>query len=195
MMKEHKFDDELLLKRIAEDDEVAFGMIFDRYKIRFYATAIKMTHSADLSEEIVQDTFVSLWTSRTALDKVNNPSGYLFTILYNHIHAQFKKISAERLLKAKLNKLPEAKESSVEERYYEKEIGQFVWKLIHQLPTRQKQVYILSKQEGMSRNEIAQKLHLSPHTVKNHLLEAVKFMRTNLYKVFLFFLFFFSGLV
>lgn len=186
-------DDALLLKRIAESDEVAFKIIFDRYRAKFYATAIKTTNSADLSEEIVQDTFVSLWISRKALDKVSNPSGYLFTILYNQIYAQFKKISAERLLKNTLNKLPEAEEYSTEEKYYEKETSQFISKLIRKLPSRQQEIYILSKQEGLSRKEIAQKLELSPNTVRNHLLEAVKFLRANFYKTAHSILLFFIG--
>lgn len=85
-------------------------------------------------------------------------------------------------MKTTLHRLPERQEYSVEEKYNEKESSQFIEKLIKKLPVRQQQVYLLSKQEGLSRNEIAQKLELSPHTVKNHLLEAVKFLRTNFYK-------------
>lgn len=83
MVLEKNCLDEILFKRISDGDQVAFKAIFDRYRSKFYATAIKMTHSADLSEEVVQDTFVSIWTSRKALVKVDNPAGYLYTILYN----------------------------------------------------------------------------------------------------------------
>lgn len=195
MILEKNCLDEVLFKRISEDDQTAFKDIFDRYKSRFYATAFKMTHSADQSEEIVQDTFVSIWTSRKALEKVENPAGYLYTILYNQIYARFKKIAADRLMKTTLQKLPEAVEYSVAEKYNEKEANQFIEKLIRKLPTRQQEVYILSKQEGLSRNEIAKKLELSPHTVKNHLLEAVKFLRTNFYKTSDSLLLFFAGLL
>lgn len=189
----HLENDESLFRKIAQGDEASFRILFDRFKSRCYSSAIKMTRSVDLAEEIVQDTFVSLWTSRAVLNKVQNPSGYLFTILYNQIYAQFKKLSAERLMKANLTRLPEADESSVEEYYNEKETSQYIQKLIRQLPHRQQQIFILSKQEGMSRKEIAQKLQLSPHTVKNHLLEAVKFVRANFYKAFMLFILNFFG--
>lgn len=184
MTFEHSYSDELLLKRIAEDDERSFRIIFERYKKRFYIAAIKMTYSTDVSEEIVQDVFVSIWDRRSLLAEVKNPSGYLFTMLYNNIYAYLKKIAAEKRMKARFGEQANEGEYSMEEKLYEKEISQLVHKLIQQLPPRQQQVYVLSKHEGLSRNEIAQRLQLSPHTVKNHLQEAIKFMRTHAYKVF-----------
>lgn len=182
MLETNSYGDHLLFCKIAENDEHAFRLLFDRYKTRFYATALKMTQSPNVSEEIVQDVFVSLWNSRNALPAVNNPSGYLLTVLYRHIYAQFKKTAAERSLKDQLKYLSDEVEHSAEELYYEKETRQYIGRLIKQLPFRQQQIYILSKQEGLSRNEIAQKLQLSPNTVKNHLLEAVRFLRTNVYR-------------
>lgn len=191
MSAEHSYNDELLLKRIAEGDEPAFRIIFDRYKARFYAAAIKMTRSTHEAEEIVQDVFVNLWARRTVLANVENPSGYLFTILYNKIYAHFKKIAAERRMMIKLSEAARESRSSVEEEYYEKETNGLIHKLVCQLPLRQQQVYVLSKQEGLSRDEIAKRLQISPHTVKNHLQEAMKFIRLHLYKALIIPLYFF----
>lgn len=193
MMKDHLLSDEVLLTRIAADDQDAFQLLFSRYKKRFYATALKLTHSTDLSEEVVQDAFVSIWTSRLVLKNVKNPSGYLFTILYNQIYAQFKKLAAERLLKEQLSRTAEREEFSTEENFHAKETSQYISRLIRQLPLRQQQIYRLSKQEGLSRNEIAQRLELSPNTVRNHLMEAMRFMKAHVYR-FIIFVLLLSGL-
>ena len=57
------------------------------------------------------------------------------------------------------------------------ESQQLISRAIKQLPPRQQLVFRLSKQEGMGRDEIAGKLHISPHTVKNQLADALKFIK------------------
>lgn len=190
MIKEKNLTDELLLKRIANNCEISFKIIFDRYRTRFYAAAIKLTHSTDISEEIVQDVFVNLWTRRTVLASVENPSGYLFTILYNNIYSHLKKISAERIMRDNFHEYAYEKENSVENIINGKETRQLIYTLVHQLPSRQRQVYVLSKEVGLSRGEISERLDISPNTVKNHLQEAMKFMRANLFKIKILLLFF-----
>lgn len=88
-----------LLQRISKGDEKAFREVFDLYKKRFFAAALKMTRSPDEAEEIVQEVFVSLWMQRALLATVENPPSYLFTIVYNAISARFKKIALEMRMK------------------------------------------------------------------------------------------------
>ncbi len=171
-----------LLKRIAQGDEAAFRIIFDRYKERFYAAAIKMTRSADTAEEIVQEVFITLWLRRAVLATVENPASYLFTIVYNNIYAHFKKLAVEKRMKQGVGKRINDTESPTEDKLIDKENQQLLQSLIQQLPPQQQSVYKLSKLEGLSRGEIAERLHISPNTVKNHLQEAVKFIRVHFNK-------------
>lgn len=169
--------DKTLLKRIARDDERAFRIIFDRYKERFYAAAWKMTRSSDMSEEIVQEVFLSLWLHRSVLSDVENPASYLFQVVYNTIAAHFKRLAVQKALKAKAyGKWPDSG-NYTEEKVLEKESYQILHQIIRQLPLQQQLIYKLSKQDGLSRNEIAERLHISPNTVKNHLLKAMKFIK------------------
>lgn len=169
--------DKTLLKRIARDDERAFRIIFDRYKERFYAAAWKMTRSSDMSEEIVQEVFLSLWLHRSVLSDVENPASYLFQVVCNTIAAHFKRLAVQKALKAKAyGKWPDSG-NYTEEKVLEKESYQILHQIIRQLPFQQQLIYKLSKQDGLSRNEIAERLHISPNTVKNHLLKAMKFIK------------------
>lgn len=168
-----------LLRRISQNDEKAFKEVFDLYKERFYAAALKMTRSQDDAEEIVQEVFVTLWLRRSVLAEVDNPASYLLTIVYNSISVRFRKIALERKMKEKLTERLPQSECNTEEIIEEKENQQLLQNILQCLPDQQQLIYKLSKEDGLSRNEIAAQLHISPNTVKNHLLKAMKYIRTH----------------
>lgn len=172
-----------LLQRISKGDERAFREVFDLYKGRFFAAALKMTRSPDEAEEIVQEVFVSLWMRRALLTTVENPPSYLFTIVYNAISARFKKIALEMRMKQMIAERVVESENIIEEKLEEKEANQRIQSILHRLPEQQQLVYYLSKEEGLSREEIAHRMHISPNTVKNHLLRATKYIREHFNKV------------
>ena len=175
--------DKMLFTRLASSDETAFGALFDAYKGPFYATAFKMTRSADAAEEIVQEVFIALWDKRIQVASARNPIGYLVTILHNSIYAHFRLIVQERKLKQKMTDGNRgAEENPVEALLLAKENRALLQAVIGQLPPQQQLIYRLSKQEGLSREEIADKLNISPNTVRNHLSAAVEFIRTYLKK-------------
>ncbi|MCW3090892.1 MAG: hypothetical protein JWP81_1961 [Ferruginibacter sp.] len=88
-----------LLLQVGEGNEPAFRVIFDIYKERFYVASLKMTHSGDIAEEIVQEVFISLWINRTKVAAATNPQAYLFGILHNSIYANFRKLALEKAMK------------------------------------------------------------------------------------------------
>ncbi|MEO5682295.1 MAG: sigma-70 family RNA polymerase sigma factor [Chitinophagaceae bacterium] len=171
-------DNKALFLQIAEGDKTAYRAIFDLYKAPFYAAAFKMTRSAYLAEEIVQEVFIILWTKRIQVAAAEKPIAYLLTILYNCIYGHFKKIAAEKNMQQRLQQHSnDWKEQSLETILQDKENQHIINKLIAQLPPQQQLVYKLSKQEGMSRIAIASQLRLSPNSVRNHLHDAVKTIR------------------
>lgn len=176
------YDIILLLERVSQDNEEAFRIVFDHYKAPFYAAALKMTHVAGIAEEIVQEVFVTLWVKRKLAAEARNPEGYIFTILHNCIYAHFRKLAQERQLKSKVALVREESENPVEALLLEKEHRAVIEKVISQLPPQQRIIYKLAKQEGISREEIARQLSISPNTVRNHLAAAVEQLRTCLKK-------------
>jgi RNA polymerase sigma-70 factor (ECF subfamily) len=174
------YDQKQLFIQLAAGDEAAFRALFDLYRSRFYAVALKMTRSEYIAEEIVQEVFVLLWAKRTQLTTIEKPSTYLFTIVYNSIYAHFKKIALEKKVHQALSEQLTDLESPLEIILQNKENEQLLQRAIEQLPPQQQLVYKLSKQEGLSREEIAERLQISPNTVKNHLQEAIKFLRAYL---------------
>ena len=172
------YDIKNLLLQVGEGNELAFRAIFDFYKERFYSVSLKMTHCPDVAQEIVQEVFVSLWIKRALVAAATNPQGYLFTMLHNSIYAHFRKLALEKAMKKEVGQQSvDIDASPVEDILLAKENTEILEAVISQLPPQQRIVYKLSRQQGLSRDQIACQLQISPHTVKNHLQEAVRFIR------------------
>ena len=162
---------------IAREDEYSFKIFFEQYRAKVYALAYKWTKSEFAAEEITQDVFISIWTGRAHLSRVQDPTAYLYTAVYNKISRHLKKeANKERILELSLWNVRQSS-NETEERVYANEGQRFAERAVAQLSPQKKLIYELSRQEGKSYDEIAERLNLSPHTVKSHLLKAVKFVR------------------
>jgi len=151
------------IKRLVEGDEDAFTSIYEQYSEKVYRLAFRFLKDKALSEEIVQETFINVWLSREKLD----PEGNMWLYLY---------VVAKRL---SLNSLRQACKSN-EEEVLARDLENFTGKIIEKLPRQQQLVFKLSRIEGLSHKEIAEQLHISPNTVKNHMVEALKTLRSHL---------------
>jgi RNA polymerase sigma-70 factor (family 1) len=170
-------DCKALFDAIAREDEASFKIFFERYKGKVYSQAYKWTKSNFAAEEITQDVFISIWTGRAHLTAVKDADAYFYTVIYNKISRHLKK-EANKMRILRLS-LWNAKEScnDTEEMVYANEGHRFMNKALAQLSPQKKTIFELSRKEGKSYDEIAETLHLSPHTVKSHLVQAVKFVR------------------
>lgn len=177
-MLDHPIDSEkVLLKMIAAGDERAFRQLFDRYKERFYAVVLKTTDSDEVAKDIVQDIFMNIWDKRKSLVDIDNPSAYFFTAVYRKVYQHYRKVAHEKKLLEEASPI-NASANTTEEMVLAHESNELISEAFEKLPPQQKLVFKLSRQEGFSREDVARQLHISPSTVKNHLTEALKFIRT-----------------
>lgn len=168
-----------LFRRIAEGDEKAFYTFFHQYKDRFYAVALKMTRSEPLAKEMVQELFIKIWKNRSTLQTIFNADAYFFTALYRAIFRHYQQLASERKMIHFLADTQKAVDSTYDT-ISANETEKLLREAMSKLPPQQKVIFSLSKIEGMSREEIADKLDLSPNTVRNHLAAAVKAVKTQL---------------
>lgn len=178
MLVRDLYDIKELFARLANGDERAFGTIFEFYKKRVFSVGLKMLKSETEAEEIVQDVFLSVWIAKARLGNINDPEGYLFTITYNTIYTHLKKTSRDKkLLNTLLRHLTNI-QNATEETIAFNEAAKLVGEAIKELSPQQRTVYELSKQEGLSYDQIAVRMNISRNTVRNHLAEAMKTIRT-----------------
>jgi len=190
------YDMKECFQNLAKGNVNAFGIIFEFYKKRVFGVAFKMLKSETEAEEIVQDVFMSIWLAKSRLADIIDPEAYLFTITYNTIYAHLKKASRnQRLLNTIIHHLTQI-QNTTDEAIDAHETGKLINEAIQLLPPQQRMVYQLSKQEGLSYDEIAEHMQIARNTVRNHLAEAMKAVRAFLKKTTIFFawLTFFSRL-
>lgn len=173
------YNEKELLHRIAAGDERAFRVFFDHYKDRFYAVALRMTRSDDVAQEMVQDIFLKVWQNRASLPDIIKPDSYFFTVLYRQIYGHYKKLSLERKMLKLIAESPAFK-NITDETVLAQESERLINEAIARLPRQQQLVFRLSKQDGLSREQIAEKLQISPNTVKHHLAAAMQSIRSYL---------------
>lgn len=169
-----------VLQQIAEGDESAFRLLFNEHWQNMYGVAYMLTKSAPMAEDMVQEIFMKLWIKREQLPKVENFRNYLFILARNHIFNELKKKSTDILFTNHLFEYFHDIKETPEKKLLQKEAQQIIGEIIEHLPQQQKLIYSLSRDEGLSRNEIADRLGIAPNTVRNHLARALEMIRHEL---------------
>jgi len=113
---------------------------------------------------------------RKSIMDVENPSSYFFTCVYRRVYQHYRKMALEKKILQVASFVSESV-NTTDEMILAHESQKLVSRAIAKLPPQQQLVFKLSKQEGVSRDDIAHKLHISPNTVKNHLADAIKFIQ------------------
>ncbi|MCS3796457.1 RNA polymerase sigma factor [Niastella sp. OAS944] len=167
-----------LLKLVAEGDRNAFTQLYNNYRNKIYSIAFELTESTTVAEEIVQDVFLKIWVKRDSLHEVEHFKAYLFTITRNYVFTALKRIARQESLEVSAIQDAPLYDHDTEDRVLNKEYTRILQAAIDRLPEQQKQVYNLIKKEGLKREEAAAALHLSPETVKTHLAQAMRSIRT-----------------
>jgi RNA polymerase sigma-70 factor (family 1) len=174
-MEVNTYNERELLLSLAKGNDNAFASVFHHYRHRIYAIAFRLLGSASQAEDTVQDVFLKMWLKRQELHEISHFKAYLFTVTRNHIFTALKLLAREQLMESELSvtMVSNMKEAAIIQKEYE----QILLKAIAQLPPQQELIYKLSKEEGLKRNEIADRLQLSPETIKVHLAHAMRSIR------------------
>lgn len=171
--------DEILTGLLKADDEEALREIYLRYWKPLYFTSLKKLHSKEVSEELVQNLFLSLWNKRKTAD-INNLKPYLNqSIKFLIINFLKSKIIHEKFLHHAAIHLPK-EESNCENNLLLHELSFAIDKAIHLLPEKSREVFCLSRFENHSTREISQFMNISEKTVEYHITKSMKLMKVHL---------------
>jgi RNA polymerase sigma-70 factor (family 1) len=171
------FEEKDVLKKLAQGNESAFKVIYDRYWHSIYKTAKRYTKSVVVAEDIVQEIFATLWSNRVKFTEVVHLEYYLITMTKNLTYRTIRKIAFEEAAKNSFTAQKPLSESEVEDHLLDQQYEQIVQQAVRLLPSQQKQVFQLAKLEGLSHKDIAMHMNISHLTVKAHMAKALRFIR------------------
>ncbi|MBD0824962.1 RNA polymerase sigma factor [Aestuariibaculum marinum] len=167
--------DTTLTIAIKNGDEIAFKTLFDRYYKRVVAYILTVSKDQDLSADIGQQAFITLWETRDNLDTSKSIKSFIFKIAYN------KYIDHCRKTKKKETFLDELKNNSLQLITDDEDIIENKLKklkqLIEDLPERCREILKLNKIEGLKYKEIAEYFNISQKTVESQMRIAYQKIR------------------
>jgi len=169
-----------ILKLLAQGSEYAFIQIFDQYQAKVFSKALKLLKSRDLAMDVVQEVFIRVWNRRIAFAEVKNLEAFIFTMTKNFTLNVIRDRSAEISAEYKYSLQRDITDNTVEDLVIDQQYENLIQQAIEKLTPQQREVFKLSRVDGLNHEEIANRLHISDRTVNNHLNIALKSVREDL---------------
>jgi len=169
-----------LFPRIAAGDQEAFAALFHLWRDKLYFFVLRITDSEARAEDVLQDVFTRIWQHRQQLTEVRNADAYLYSMARNQAITYLRQMARETVALARLSQAEPAPLAGSDETLFEKELREKLQIILQHLPPQQRQVFTLSRQHGLKKEEIAKELNISASTVKNHMTHALRTIRQEL---------------
>ena len=168
-------------RRLRASDRAAYAAVFEALYEPLFRYVRSLTSERAAARDIAQDTFVRLWDARESLDPEQSLKAYLYrtarNLAYNHRRDQNTRTEKEDDIREDANVQPAAPnppDVAAEGEWLEERLR--TW--IADLPERQREALVLSRFEGLSHDQIAEVMGISARTVNNHIVRALKRLRT-----------------
>lgn len=171
-------EDTELLNRLRNGDQLAFAQVYNQYRNKLYTYACNLCKSTETGEEVVQEVFIRIWQKREQINTELNFAAYIKKIALNHVLNHLKKVARDKVLQEEIFSYIDTIRNTTEDNLLEKELLKTYDEAIELLPPQKKLIYQMSRNEEMTHDQIAEKLNISKNTVKNHMVEATKFIRS-----------------
>lgn len=178
MEKDSQYSETIILQRIAEGDEQAFNELYYRHWQKVYTFLARMTKSHEIAEELTGDIFTKLWTGRELTREIQNMDGFLSRVAYNKAISFFRMAAREKKLQEVVaRQLLCTHSEDTAGKLLEGELRETLTEAIEQLSPQRKLVFTLSREEGLTHEQIATRLNLSTGTVKRTMSNALSSIR------------------
>jgi len=172
--------DEQLLSLLKGGDQAALTEIHGRFYAVLYAHAYKRYPYREEIRDILQELFTYLWDSREDIRVSTGLPAYLYASVRNRILNIHRNHKVRRDYAISIQAFAKEGETITDDQLREKELVQVVEREIAALPTQMRIIFELSRNQDLSHIEIAEKLGLSPQTVRTQVRNALRILRVKL---------------
>ncbi len=157
--------------------EDLFQTIYNDYYSSLCVFAKSFLHDSDEAEEIVQGVILKMWEQKENLSEINSIKSYLYRAVRNTCLNYIKHQKLETKYKdtawVELKKI----EENFIDPYQNKELEEYIQASIEELPSRCKEVFELSRYDGMKNKDISEHLEISVKAVEANITRALSALR------------------
>ena len=168
-----------LINQLKKGNKKAFSFLIDNYHHGLCVYANNLINNNIQAEDVVQNVFLHLWEKRERLNANHSIQSFLYKAVYNEFIDQFRKTQAVLRIEKKYIEYLDSLiiDSNKEDT---EELITNVKEIIKKLPPKCKQVFELSKKEGLTNVEISEYLDVSVKAVEAQITKAFKILRVKL---------------
>ena len=170
------------VEHLKRDDFSAFDALFRKYAQSLYAFALSITRDSFAAEEITQLVFLKVWEKRIQINEQLSFKSFLFSVAYNETISWLRKENSEKRRIGEYAQFAASLSNETEQSVEFRNMEQVAGRLIEEMPEKRKQIFRLSREQGFTNKEIAEKLNISVKTVENQMTAALKYLREKLGK-------------
>lgn len=177
-----KPDDELLAL-LQKGDEKAFTAIYARYHKLLYVIAYRYLKDEDATQDAIQQIFLKLWESHTFLNIQVSLRNYLGTMLKNYLLNEIRNNHIAMEKHYEMVQTAVQYEDEIQEKLEKKEMSEQLYQAIGKLPRQKRTICLYKLRQGLSNQEIAERMQISIPTVKTHYTQAIKLLKEHFDKL------------
>ncbi|MBI9033174.1 MAG: RNA polymerase sigma-70 factor [Bacteroidales bacterium] len=170
--------EQALIARLNQGDKAALEQLFKKYYTYLCAYSARFVDSSELSEEIVQEVFVKLWEKRQDIVIRSSIKSYLFKSVHNFAINQYHQQKVRDNYKSTYEE--PAMFDEVHELLIGQELEAGLQKAMRKLPEKRREIFELSRIQGLKYKEIADQLNISIKTVEGQISKALIQIRKSL---------------
>ncbi len=171
---------EKVVVELANGKDSALEELFNYYYPRLYNFSKSFLKIEDGIDDLLQEVFVKIWQTRKNIGSTATFNSYIFTITRNMLLNELRSRLNNKKIKDKLQILSVAEEYSLFSEIAYNDLQEKIDLAIEELPVRQKEIFTLSRKDGLSHKEIAEKLEISTKTVEYHIAQSTSFLKQKL---------------
>jgi RNA polymerase sigma-70 factor (ECF subfamily) len=172
-----------------------FEILFKAHYSSLCSYANHFLKDLDASEEVVQEVMFRIWMNRESLIIKTSLRSYLFRAVRNGCMNVLKHVDIREDYKTMKEQDRHESQRSGEDEMIVSELEQKIRQAIDRLPLERRKVFIMSRYDGLTYNQIAEKLGISVKTVENQIGKALKTLREDLSEYMPWLILFFTNII
>lgn len=174
-----KLSSQALFQMLKDGNELAYQILFDRLWERMYVLAFSLLKDRDIAKDVIQEVWIDLWERKDSIENWNIEA-FLLQATRFKVYKVLRDSKKVRFSQEILEKLHLPANADVLSNIIAKETQSKIDTIVENLPPKCKQIFILSRYQGLRNYEISANLNISKRTVETHVSNALSKIKKEL---------------